>query len=61
MFAIALTLILVFTLKKSTSDEELIDCLKGHEQYQLSSPSKLGKYKEAAIATDSIPCATVGK
>jgi hypothetical protein len=58
--AIALTLILVLTLKKQ-SDEIFEDCLKGHEQYQLSSPSKLGKYKEAAVAADSVACSTVGK
>ena len=62
-FAIALTLILIFTLNKNgekiVQDEE--DCLKGHEQYQLSSPSKLGKYQQAAVAADSVACSTVGK
>jgi hypothetical protein len=64
---VAVTLILYFALRTSSekektegSDKEL-DCTKGHEQYSSSSISKLGKFKKAAIAADSVPCATIGK
>jgi hypothetical protein len=49
-------------LSKSIEKEAVFeDCLKGHEQYQLSSSSKLGKYQSAAVAADSVACSTVGK